>query len=108
VDSVTVKDERGRSIEVRRIKTLDRMKLLELIGPDNSMNSHYLSFATLEYSVASIDGMPVASVRSKLALEAVVQQLDDDGFAAVADAFAKNFLPPAITEDEAKAAVKNG
>ena len=107
MDSVTVTDARNRSIEVRRIKTLDRMRILELIGSDNSANSHYLSFATLAYSVVSIDGMPVPTVRSKLALEAVVQQLDDDGFAAVADAFAKNFLPPALTEDEAKAAVKN-
>src|SRR4051812_46570821 len=103
MDNVTVKDERGRSIEVRRIRTLDRMKILELIGSDNSMNSHYLSFATLAYSVVSIDGTPIPVSKSKLALEAVVQQLDDDGFAAVADAFAKNFLPPALTEDEAKA-----
>ncbi len=108
MDSVTVTDKRGRSIEVRRIKTLDRMKILELIGPENSMNGHYLSFATLAYSVVSIDSQPLGNAKSKLALEAVVQQLDDDGFDAVAEAFAKNFLPPAMTEDEARAAVKNG
>src|SRR5277367_752322 len=90
--TVTVKDERGRDITVRKLKTLDRMRLLELVGADNAMNDRYLGYATLAYCVSSIDGDPIPTINSKVALEAVVQRLDDDGINAVASAVAANFM----------------
>jgi hypothetical protein len=107
MENITVQDVRGRSIEVKKLKTLDRMKVLELIGADNSMNDRYLGFAILAYSVVSIDGSPVPRANSKMALEATVQLLDDDGFDAVSEGIAKNFLATAQTVEEAKDAVKN-
>jgi hypothetical protein len=105
---VKVTDARGRSIEVRKLKTLDRMRLLELVGPENSANQQYLGFAMLAYSVSSIDGNPTGRPATKLALEAIVQELDDDGFDAVSKAFTENFMDGELTDAAAKDAVKNG
>jgi hypothetical protein len=105
--SVTVKDKRGRSIEVRKLNTLDRMHLLELVGAANSANEQYMGYAGLVYSVASIDGNPTGRLATKLALEAIVKELDDDGLEAVAKAISDNFIPPSQTNAEAKEALKN-
>jgi hypothetical protein len=105
---VIVQDARKRQLEVRKLKTLDSMRLFEIIGADNSANQQYLGFAMLAYSVVSIDGDSVGRPTTKLALEAIVQRLDDDGFAAVAKAMKDNFLPASASEDEAMDAVKNG
>jgi hypothetical protein len=105
--SVTVSDARGRKIEVRKLKTLDRMRLVELVGAANAANEQYLGFAMLAYSVSSIAGNPVGRPTTKLALESIVQELDDDGFDAVSKAFTEHFMD-GLTESEAKEAVKNG
>ena len=105
--TVTVRDERGRDITVRKLKTLDRMRLLELVGADNAMNDRYLGYATLAYCVACIDGDLVPTINTKVALEAVVQRLDDDGINAVASAVAANFMA-SKTADEVKDTIKNG
>jgi len=63
--TVTVRDERGRDITVRKLKTLDRMRLLELVGADNAMNDRYLGYATLAYCVACIDGDLVPTINTK-------------------------------------------
>jgi hypothetical protein len=104
--SVTVTDKRGRKIEVRKLKTLDRMRLVELVGAANAANEPYLGFAMLAYSVSSIDGNPMGRPGTKLALEAIVQELDDEGFDAVSKAFTDHFME-ALTDDAAREAVKN-
>jgi hypothetical protein len=107
MDSAKEKDSRGREIEVRRLKVLDNMRLLALIGSDNSSNDRYLAFASLAYSVVSIDGEAIPRPTSLLVLEALLQRLDDDGFSAVAKAHRDNFITAIQTGDEAKDAVKN-
>lgn len=106
--TVIVEDAGGRKIEIRKVKTLDRMRLLEIIGADNSENNRYLGLAMLAYSVVSIDGDSVTRPGTKLALEAIVQRLDDDGFDAVSQGVVEHFMPSAKTEDEVKQAIKNG
>lgn len=106
--SVKVNDARGRTIEVRKLNMLDRMQLLELVGAANAANEQYMGYAGLVYSVLSIDGNLTGRPASKLALETIVKELDDDGFEAVAKAISENFLPKSQTETEAKDAVKNG
>jgi hypothetical protein len=105
--SVTVKDARGRSIEVRKLNTLDRMQLLEVVGSINSANEQYMGYAGLVYSVASIDGNPTGRLGTKLALEGVAKELDDDGFEAVAKAISENFVPKQRSDAEVKESVKN-
>jgi hypothetical protein len=103
---VTITDTRGRKIEVRKLKTLDKMRLYELVGSSNAENSQYLGFAALAYSVVSIDGNPIGRPATKLALETTVQELDDDGFDAVGKAIEENFFE-APDRDE-KTELKNG
>jgi hypothetical protein len=105
--SVTVKDARGRSIEVRKLKPLDRMRIFELVGATNAMNEQYLGFAVLAYSVKGIDGNAVGRPGTKLALETIVQELDDDGFNAVGKAFEEHFMDAPLSDGEIKDAVKN-
>jgi hypothetical protein len=100
----SVNDARSRVIVVRKLKSLDRMKVFELIGADNAVNEPYLGYAVLAYAVSSIDGQPQAIARTKLALEAMVQKLDDDGLAAVGEAFKKLY---AETPEQIQDAVKN-
>jgi hypothetical protein len=97
-------DARGRNIVVRKLRSLDRMKVFELIGGENAKNEPYLGYAVLAYSVVSIDGNALPTPSSKLALEAIVKRLDDEGLAAAAEAFAK--LAPA-SADESEELVKN-
>jgi hypothetical protein len=80
------------------------MKVFELIGPDNAVNEPYLGYAVLAYAVSSIDGQPQAVARTKLALEAMVQKLDDDGLAAVGEAFKTLYNE---TSQETQDAIKN-
>jgi hypothetical protein len=104
--TVIVNDARGRQLEVRKLKPLDRLRLVEMIGADNALNQPYLGYATLAASVVAIDGKPVRHLSSKLALEAVVQQLDDDGLNAVGEAF-KKLYGDAVSADESQAQLKN-
>jgi hypothetical protein len=103
--TVMVTDAKGRQITVKKIGALDRMRLFELIGPDNVKNEAYLGYATLAYAAVKIDGEDVPRPTSKLALEGLVQRLDDDGLASVAKAIAKNFMPPV---EDIRDKVKNG
>jgi hypothetical protein len=107
MDNVKVKDANGREIEVRKLKVLDNMRLLAVIGAENSSNDRYLAFATLGYSVVSIDGDAVPRPNTEVALEAIIQRLDDEGFSAVAKAHRENFIADQQTVEEAKDAVKN-
>lgn len=106
--TVLINDVNGRQIEVRKLRTLDRMRLFELVGPENSPNQQYLGYATLAYSVSSIDGVPVPRPTTKLALEGIVQRLDEHGFNAVAKAISENFLPVEQNTDAENDAIKNG
>lgn len=106
--NLVVTDSRGRKIEVRKLKTLDRMRLLELVGSENANNDRYLGYATLAFSVTSIDDQPIPRPATKMALEAIVQNLDDDGFEAVSKGIAETFLPKVETEAQLKEAIKNG
>ena len=102
-----VTDARGRKIEIRKLKTLDRMRLFELVGPENAMNDRYLGYATLAYSVVSIDGEQLPRPDQKIALEAIVQRLDEEGFEAVARSFTDS-MKKSPSADELKDQVKNG
>ncbi|MFO0906775.1 MAG: hypothetical protein U0835_00145 [Isosphaeraceae bacterium] len=101
----TLQDARGRTIGVKKMGPLDRLKLFEVIGPENSKNEQYVGYAALAFLVASIDGDAVARPSSKLQLEALVQRLDDDGM----DAVAQHLYGQVATQQEGdEAALKNG
>ena len=88
---VTVTDKLGRVIGIRKLNALDRMRLFEIVGSDNSKNDQYLGHASLAYAVVSIDGDPIPAPSNKRHLEALVQRLDDDGLAAIGLGTLENF-----------------
>lgn len=98
-----VEDARGRKIGIKKLTALDRMKLFEACGPENSKNEAYLGYASLVFHVASIDGEAVARPSNKLQLEALTQRLDDDGIDAVARGVQEHFVP----SDQGLDALKN-
>lgn len=105
--TAAVTDPRGRSISLRKLNALDRMKLFELVGADNAKNEQYLGYATLAYMVAAIDGESAPRPTTKLQLEAMVQRLDDDGLEAIGNHFAEQ--AEALKESgDGTDALKNG
>ncbi|QEL14788.1 hypothetical protein [Limnoglobus roseus] len=105
--ATVVKDALGRTIGVKKMLLLDRMRMFEVIGPENSVNQAYAGFAALAYSVTSIDGDPVARPSNKIQLESLLQRLGDEGIDAVADHFEKE-AKAAKEEADANATIKNG
>jgi hypothetical protein len=103
---VTVTDKQGRSIEVKKLKPIERMRMLQLIGPDNATNGPYLGYATLAFSVTKIDGDALPRPSNIAGLEGIVTRLDQDGLDAVGEAF-KELYPDAAAQEEATAALKN-
>ena len=104
--AVTVTDALGRSLGVRKMPILDRMRMFESIGPENSKNEAYVGYAALACSVVSIDGEAVARPASKIQLEGLIQRLGDEGIEAVADHFASE-VQQAVDAEAEKAALKN-
>lgn len=106
--AVTVTDTKGRSLGVRKMPLLDRMRMFEAIGPENSKNEAYVGYAALACSVVSIDGEEVSRPTSKIQLEALLQRLGDEGINAVADHFESEAKAAVADAEAAKAALKNG
>jgi hypothetical protein len=105
--TVTVEDARGRKLEFRKLKPLDRMRLFEIIGADNAMNTPYLSLSTYAFSLVKIDNEDVPTPRARVALESVVKKLDDDGMEAAAKAFLQLHPNLFADQEEAKEELKN-
>jgi hypothetical protein len=85
-------EAQGRTFGVRKLQALDRLKMFEVVGAENSKNEAYLGYAALAFHVVSIDGETVNRPTSKLQLEALIQRLGDDGMDAVGAALEKLFL----------------
>ena len=88
-----VEDANGRKIGIRKMGALDRLKMFEVIGPENSKNEPYLGYAALAFHVGSIDGDPVSRPATKLQLEGLIQRLGDEGMEAVGEAVQEMFAP---------------
>lgn len=83
---ISTTDAAGRTLSVRRLDALDRLRLFKTLGPSLSLNTAYLGMALIAVAVASIDGVPIPPPVTEEQLESLVRRLGDDGIAAVADA----------------------
>lgn len=82
----TVVDDEGRTIVLRRLTALDKLRLFKAAGPVLSQNQHWLGMATLAVSVDSIDDLPIPAPTTEAQIESLVSRLGDAGIAAVAQA----------------------
>ena len=82
-----VTDANGRQIGIRKLKALDRLRMFEVLGPENAKNEPYLGYAALAFHVCSINTETIHRPTTKTQLEGLIQQLGDEGMNAVAAYF---------------------
>jgi len=82
----TVTDSLGRRLALRRMTSLDKLRLFKAAGPVLAQNQPWLGMAMLACSVAEIDNVPVPPTTNEQQIESVVARLGDFGIAAVAEA----------------------
>lgn len=88
---LSVIDNLGRKITVRRLNALDRLRLFKAAGPTLSQNQAWLGVAALAVSVTSVDDVPFPIPTNEHQIEAAVGRLGDHGITAVADILAPDF-----------------
>ncbi len=86
----TTIDSDGRVLALRRLTALDKLRLFKAAGPALAQNHLWLGMATLAYSVAAIDDVPVPAPINEAQIEALVSRLGDAGINAIASAL----VPP--------------
>lgn len=101
---VTVTDANGRSIGIKRLGPVERMRMFKVIGGEQAKNDAYLGIAALAFLVRSIDGDTINQPTSELQLEGLVQRLGDDGLNAVGQGVVDHFQE---TQEESTEALKN-
>lgn len=82
----TVTDLLGRRLTLRRMTSLDKLRLFKAAGPALAHNQPWLGMAMLACSVAEIDNVPIPSAANEQQIEGLVARLGDCGIAAVAEA----------------------
>jgi len=98
----TVTDALGRRLTLRRMTSLDKLRLFKAAGPTLAHNQPWLGMAMLACSVAEIDNVPVPPPTNEQQIELMVARLGDLGIAAVAEAL--NGQPEATQLDTMAAA----
>lgn len=90
----TVRDERGRSLTLRKPGVLAQYRIVEAVGPEAAANQTYMQMVNPLIYLAEIDGEAVYFPQSKAEVEALIQRLDDDGLAAVFSWYMTNIIGP--------------
>jgi hypothetical protein len=83
-----VADLSGRTLTIRRLNALDKLRLLKAAGPILSDNQAWLGVAMLAASVSEIDGIPVPMPTSENQIESLVARLGEAGLDAIATSLA--------------------
>ena len=98
--TATVVDELGRTITVRKLGPLDRMRLFRVVGAEASENGQYMGLAALAACVTAIDGVQKSFPLNQIQLDSMVQSLEDEGFNAIVRAMlAMNPAKKEVEED---------
>lgn len=104
VTEVTVTDENGRSITLKKPGVLAQFRLVEMLG-DSASNAAYVGMVLPLIYVTAIDGDAVSRITTKIGLDGLIQRLDEEGVVAVAKGVQANFGRQNPEEDAA--ALKN-
>lgn len=90
-------DKAGRTIVVRRLNALDKLRLLKAAGPVLSDNQAWLGVAMLAASVVELDGVPVPVPGTEHQIEGLVGKLGDSGLDAVVGVLSNSDSPSEAT-----------
>jgi len=102
--TVSITDNKGRAILLRKPRPLALIRFVEMIGGHAASNEVYMGMVMPLIYVETVDGNPV-SVSTKMQFEALVQELDEDGIVAVQKGVQGNFGTP--DPEAEKVALKN-
>ena len=94
IKTLTVVDQKGRRLSLRRLTALDTLRLFKAAGPVLSQNGPWLTMAGLAFSVLEIDGIPVPAPSTEAQVEGLIERLGDDGLAAIADTIKEEPVEP--------------
>ncbi len=98
---VTVTDSLGRQIGIKKIGAWDRMKMLQVVGSENTKNEVYLGYAALAFSAVKLDDEDLPAISTMAQLEVRVKRLEDEGLEAISNHFQKQ-------ADAEETPIKNG
>lgn len=87
---VTVTDTRGRVFRLKKPGVLAQFRLIEALG-ETAKNEVYMGMVLPLIFVTAIDDDLVYQPRSKSEVEALIQQIDEDGIAAVMTGVQEHF-----------------
>ena len=99
--TATVTDSRGRTIKIKKLSALDRMRLFRAMGAVHAENRMAAAYASAAAAVTELEGTHVPSPINELQLDAIVGRLDEDGLEAVVNGLAA--LSPASEDIAAEA-----
>ncbi|AVA33366.1 hypothetical protein [Cupriavidus metallidurans] len=97
---VTVTDAKGRVLTLRKPGVLAQYRFIEAIGGEAAKNEIYMAMTMPLIYVAAIDGNPVIMPSNKRQVDALIQQLDEEGVAAALTGVQANFGAPNPEEDK--------
>ncbi len=100
-----VTDSAGRRLTLKKPPFTAQFDLVALLG-EKSRNSMYHTMVMPLTYVAAIDGEAVPFPQSERELRALIQRLDEHGYAALADGITEHFGASA-SEASKEAALKN-
>src|ERR1700690_4128722 len=91
-------DSKGRTIGIKRLSTIERARMFRMLGPEDSRNEAYMSFAFPCFCVVEIDGeilppmtAPSRQATIQTALEGLMARLGDEGLQAVNEAIIEHW-----------------
>jgi hypothetical protein len=81
-EETSVIDDTGRVIKIKKPGVLAQYRLIEALG-DSAQNQTYMGMVLPLIYVTAIDDLAVHQPKSKMQVEALIQQLDEAGIEAV-------------------------
>ncbi len=100
-EELSVTDAQGRTLLLRRLTALDKLRLFKAAGGTLAQNAPWMGLALLAASVSAIDGVPVPAPSNELQIEALVARLDEAGLAAISTALLGAVPSPEQVVDDA-------
>lgn len=85
-----VVDSLGRTIKLKKPGVLAQYRLIEALG-DTAQNQTYMAMVMPLIYVAAVDDLAVNQPKSKMQIEALIQQLDEAGIQAIMEHVTKTY-----------------